>query len=78
MGRVGGGAGVRNLPAHSAARKRPQALAPPDGQGCGQKQARGLTQGLSEAAVTLVLPSWAPLFMEKQAKVFEIGASPDR
>lgn len=30
---------------------------------------------LTEATVTLVLPSWEPLFIEKQAKIFETGAS---
>lgn len=55
-----------------------QHIQPPDGQGCGQKPARALPQRLTEAAVTLVLPSWEPLFIEKQAKVFGIGASPDR
>lgn len=44
---------------------------------CWLKRARDLTQGLTEAAMILILPSWELLFIEKQPKIFEIGAVAD-
>lgn len=65
------------MPAYSAARKRPQAPGTARWTGVWAEEGQRPQAGLIEAAVTLGLPSWESLFIEKQAKVFETGDIPD-